>query len=226
MQKIYIKLYNNRDIKYKEFTSSLIPNIDKKNIIGVRIPVIRKMAKDMYKSNDYQSFIDDLPHKYLEENILHSCILSLYDDIDDLIIELDKYLPFVDNWSVCDTIKPKIFKTNLEKVYNKIKEWVVSNETYKIRYGIVALLNYYLDEGFSEEYNNLVLSIKSEDYYVNMAIAWYFSFALIKQYKITIKIFENKYLDKWVHNKAIQKAIESYRIDSETKEYLKSLKIK
>lgn len=226
MQKIYIKLYNNRDIKYKEFTSSLIPNIDKKNIIGVRIPVIRKMAKDMYKSNDYQSFIDDLPHKYLEENILHSCILSLYDDIDDLIIELDKYLPFVDNWSVCDTIKPKIFKNNLEKVYNKIKEWVVSNETYKIRYGIVALLNYYLDEGFSEEYNNLVLSIKSEDYYVNMAIAWYFSFALIKQYKITIKIFENKYLDKWVHNKAIQKAIESYRIDSETKEYLKSLKIK
>lgn len=226
MQKIYIKLYNNRDIKYKEFTSSLVPNIDKKNIIGVRIPVIRKMAKDMYKSNDYHNFIDDLPHKYLEENILHSCILSLYDDIDDLIIELDKYLPFVDNWSVCDTIKPKIFKTNLEKVYNKIKEWVVSNDTYKIRYGIVALLNYYLDNGFREEYNNLVLSIKSEDYYVNMAIAWYFSFALIKQYKITIKILENKYLDKWVHNKAIQKAIESYRIDSETKEYLKSLKIK
>jgi len=220
------KLLEMKDIKYKDFASKLIPNVEEDTIIGIRIPNIRKLAKELFNTKESKLFMNDLPHKYLEEYILHGVFISMKKDIDEVINDLRIFLPYVNNWSVCDTLSPKILKKDKEKTLDFLKECLSSNNTYQIRFGIVSLLQFYLDDNFSEEINNLVLNIKSEEYYINMAIAWYFSFALIKQYDKTIYIFENKLLDKWVHNKSLQKAIESYRIKIEIKEYLKSLKIK
>ena len=219
-------LLEKKDIKYKNFASKLIPNVEEDTIIGIRIPEIRKLAKELFDSEESNLFMKDLPHKYLEEYILHGVFISMKKDIDEVINDLRIFLPYVNNWSVCDTLSPKIFKKDKEKTLDFLKECLSSNNTYQIRFGIVSLLQFYLDDNFSDEINNLVLNIKSQEYYINMAIAWYFSFALIKQYDKTIYIFENKLLDKWIHNKSLQKAIESYRIKVEIKEYLKSLKIK
>lgn len=216
-------LFSYKDDKFKEFTSRLIPNISKDYIIGVKVPQIRQISKEIY--NDKTKFINELPHKYLEENILHSSLISLNKDLDDTLDNLEDFLPYVDNWIVCDTISPKVFKKDLGKVYKYIKKWIKSKDTYTVRFGIVSLLQFYLDGEFKNEYNILISKIKSDEYYINMAIAWYYSFALIKQYDTTIKLFESKTLDKWIHNKSIQKAIESYRIDDDRKKYLKSLKI-
>lgn len=228
MMEIIIKmLIDNQDIIYREFNSKLIPNISKDKIIGVRIPMIRNIAKDI-KDNDYiDSFLCELPHKYHEENILHGIILSLkYKDIDILLDKLDIFLKYVDNWAVTDIINPKIFKKYPDKVYDHIKIWINSKYEYMVRFGIVSLLQFYLDDNFRLEELEIVRNINSKDYYVNMAISWFYSFALIKQYDNTIKYFEDKLLDKWIHNKAIQKSIDSYRISNDKKEYLRSLKIK
>lgn len=216
----------NSDFKYKLFVSKLIPNIHSDNIIGVRSPIIKKYAKDIYNSFECSNFLNELPHKYLEENLLHSHILNLYNNVDKLFLELDKFLIYVDNWSVCDSIIVKCVKKDLSKTYNYILKCLESNHPYKIRFGIITLMRYYLDDNFDVRYNDLISNIISDEYYVNMAISWYFSFALIKQYDSTIEIFENKRLNKWVHNKSIQKAIESLRVSDEEKKYLKSLKIK
>lgn len=224
MNKILDILYKEADSDYKKFNAKLIPNVNIENIIGVKIPIIRRIAKEIYNSEECVNFLNDLPHKYLEENILHSCLISLNNDYDLVINELDEFLPYIDNWSVCDTLKPKVLINNKEKTYIKIKEWIKSKDTYMVRFAITILLNYYLDEDFKDEYNDLVMSIKTDEYYINMAIAWYFSFALIKQYNRTIKIIESKKLSKFIQNKSIQKAIESKRINDEIKEYLRSLK--
>lgn len=226
VDKIVKQLFQNQDLKYKDFHSSLIPNIEKERFIGVRTPILRKLAKDMVKDGSYKEFIKELPHYYYEENTLHSCILSLLKDLDELIIEIDKFLPYIDNWATCDLMGPKAFKKDPDRILNKVKEWIHTKDVYSIRFGIVTLLNFYLDDFFSKEINEIVLKIKSDEYYVNMAIAWYFSYALIKQYDKTINIFEMYKLDKWVHNKSIQKAIESFRISDDKKIYLRSLKIK
>ena len=226
MKKIVDKLFSYQDLKFKEFNSKIIPNIDKSTIIGVKIPKIRMFAKSLKKEKDYKIFLQELPHKYLEENILHSILISLDNDLDNVLRELDLFLPYVDNWEVCDVIKPNIFKKDLNKVYEYVKVWVKSNDIYKIRFGIVTLLNYYLDDYFNEDINNLVLSIKNDDYYIKMAISWYFSYALIKQWDKTINIIEEHKLDKFTHNKTIQKCIDSYRISEKDKKYLKNLKIK
>ena len=220
------KLFENQDLKYRDFHSSLIPNIDKERFIGVRTPILRKMAKDMIKDGTYKDFINDLPHYYYEENTLHSCILSLYKDLDDVLTELDIFLPYIDNWATCDLLRPKAFEKDHDRILDKVKEWINTKDVYSIRFGIVTLLSFYLDDSFNKEINDIVLNIKHDDYYVKMAQAWYFSFALIKQYNSTIDIFRDKKLDKWIHNKSIQKAIESYRISSVDKNYLRSLKIK
>ena len=220
------ELFKYQDLKYRDFHSSLVPNISKERFIGVRTPVLRKLAKDMIKDGSYKSFIKDLPHYYYEENTLHSCILSLFKDLDELIRELDIFLPYIDNWATCDLLRPKAFEKDLDRIKEKVKEWTNTKAVYSIRFGIVTLLSFYLDESFSEDINNIVLDIKHDDYYVNMAIAWYFSYALIKQYDFTIDIFKMNKLDKWVHNKSIQKAIESYRINNEKKCYLRSLKLR
>ena len=220
-------LFDNRDLEYKDFNSKLIPNIDKDKIIGVRMPVIRKIAKNIVNNNYIDEFLSELPHKYQEEKVLHGILLTMkYKNIDVLLDKLDVFLVYVDNWAITDVISPKIFKKYPDKVYDRIKIWVNSNHEYVIRFGIVSLLQFYLDDNFRLEELELVRNINSDYFYVNMAIAWFYSFALIKRYDDTIIYFENRCLDKWIHNKSIQKAIESYRISDDKKKYLRSLKIK
>ena len=220
-------LFDNQDLKYRDFSSKLIPNINKEKIIGVRTPVLRKLAKEIKDCDYIDDFLNELPHKYQEENILHGIILSLkYKDVDVLLDKLDKFLIYVDNWAVTDVISPKLFKKYPDKVYEHIKVWINKREEYVIRFGVVSLLQFYLDDNFKVEVLELVKNIDSDYFYVKMAMAWFYSFALIKQYDSTIKLFESKKLDKWIHNKSIQKAIESYRITDDRKEYLRSLKIK
>lgn len=219
------KLLKLQDIKYKSFQERLIPNIDKNIIIGIKIPVLRKLAKEMIKDGSYIKFLDSLPHVYLEENLLHAILVSELKDYDQCIFRLNLFLPYVDNWEVCDIISPKVFKKNNIKLIDEIKEWLNSKDEYIIRFGIEILMMYYLDDNFDISYHDLVSKIRSSDYYVNMMIAWYFATALAKKWDISIKYLEENKLDKWTHNKTIQKAIESYRIAKEQKEYLRQLKI-
>ena len=227
MELILKKLFLLKDDKYKEFNSKIVPNVNSDKIIGVRIPDIRKLAMEI-KDEDYiDEFLSELPHNYQEEYLLHGILLSTkYKDIDVLLSKLDVFLEYVNNWAVTDTICPKLFKKYPDKVYEHIKVWLNSDKEYVIRFGVVSLLQFYLDDNFREEELELIKNIKSDYFYVKMAIAWFYSFALIKQYKHTIKYFEDNKLDIWIHNKSIQKAVESYRISDETKEYLKSLKRK
>ena len=219
-------LFKKQDLKYREFTAKSIPNISIDKIIGVRIPDIRLLAKEIKDYEYIDEFLNELPHRYQEENLLHGIILSYYKDIDLLLKELDIFLKYVDNWAVTDIISPKIFKKYPDKVYKYIVKWIDSKDEYKIRFGVVSLLQFYLDDNYNKDMLDLVKSIKSESYYVKMATSWFYSFALIKQYDDAIILFQDKCLDKWIHNKSIQKAIESYRISDDRKEYLKSLKIK
>ena len=225
MKKIINAFMSLKDDKYADFLSSLIPNIERKTIIGVRSPQARKVVKDIC-SEERELFMKELPHTYLEENTLHSFFISQINDLDKALLEIEKFLPYVDNWAASDSISPKVFTKDLDKVYKYIKKWLKSKHTYTVRFGICSLLQFYLNDSFKIEYNELVSRVKSNEYYINMAIAWYFSYALIKQYDKTIGLFESKALDKWVHNKSIQKAVESYRISDEKKKYLKSLRIK
>ena len=227
METIVKKLYELKDQKYKDFNSKLIPNIDSNKVIGVKVPEIRKLAKAIKDEPYINNFLNELPHQYQEENILHGILLTIiYKNIDELLNKLDIFLKYADNWAVTDTICPKLFKKYPDQVYAKIKKWLKSKDEYTIRFGVVSLLQFYLDDNFKEEELTLIKNIKSDYFYVKMAIAWFYSFALIKQYDTTIKYFENKELDPWIHNKSIGKALESYRISNERKEYLKSLKIK
>lgn len=227
MKWIEEKLFENGDLKYKEFTSKSIPNIDKNSIIGVKLPILRDIAKELNKNEYRNTFINELPHKYHEENLIHGMLISLNKDINSLLKELKDFLPYMNNWIVTDTLSPKIFKKYLDYVYDYVIRWINSDNEYIIRFGVVILLQFYLnDKKYIKRNNKLVLSIKKDTYYVNMAISWYFSFALIKEYNETIKIFENKKIkNNWIHNKSIQKAIESYRISNDKKDYLRSLKI-
>ena len=224
MKDIEKELFKLQDKKYQELQYKIIPNVE--NIIGVRTPELRKIAKKMVKEGSYKAFLEELPHNYFDENQLHAFIISEIKDYNECITYLNKFLPYVDNWATCDTLIPKVFKKNTNVLLKEIKVWIKSNKTYTIRYGIGTLMRYYLDTEFKEEYLELVSKIKSKEYYVNMMIAWYYATSLAKQYKDTIKYIENNKLDIWTHNKTIQKAIESYRITNEQKDYLKSLKRK
>ena len=224
--KITNRLFELKDDAYADLSSKLAPNLDRNNIIGVRVPLARKLAKEYIKEDESKEFLNDLPHKYFDENMLHGLLISEIKDYDLCIKELDKFLPYVDNWAVCDIMSPSIFKKNKDKLINKIKEWIKSKHTYTCRFGICSLMQHYLDNDFKKEYLSLVANIHSEEYYVNMMIAWFFATALAKQWDETILYIESRKLDKWVHNKTIQKAIESNRITKEQKEYLKTLKIK
>ena len=219
-------LFANQDVKYRDFQSKLTPTIEANTAIGVRTPVLRKLAKYYSKRKDVDDFLADLPHKYFDENQLHAFILSEIKDFDECIGKLERFLPFVDNWATCDQMSPKCFKKNHEKLLPYLNKWIKSDDTYIVRFAIVTFMAHFLDDDFDEGYLKLVSDIKSDEYYINMAIAWYFATALAKQYDKTIPYIENKTLDAWTHNKAIQKSIESYRVTAEHKEYLKSLKIK
>ena len=226
MEKIENELFKLQDKKYQEFQAKLIPTRNPNTIIGVRTPELRKYAKDLLKNNEYKEFLKELPHKYFDENQLHAFIISGIKDYDECINYVNQFLPYIDNWATCDQMSPKIFKKNHDILLKEIKNWIKSKETYIIRFGIGMLMQHFLNEDFDPEYLELVSNIKSKEYYVNMMIAWYFATALAKKYEVTISYIENKKLDVWCHNKTIQKAIESYRITPEQKEYLRSLKIK
>ena len=220
------RLFELQDLKYKDFHSKLMPTVDPETVIGVRTPELRSFARELAKTSDAAEYIKILPHKYYEENNLHAFLLEKIKDYDVLIKALDSFLPFVDNWATCDLMSPPIFKKHKEELLEKIKEWIKSEHTYTVRFGIKMLMSFYLDDNFKAEYLELVAAVKSEEYYVNMMIAWYFATALAKQYGSAVAYLENRRLDKWVHNKTIQKAVESYRITEEQKEYLRSLRLK
>lgn len=220
------KLYELADEKYADFQAKLTPNVDRNLFIGVRVPNVRKLAKEIYKSGQYDDFLKELPHKYYDENMLHGLLISEIKDYEEAISETDKFLPYVDNWAVCDIMSPKVFKKHKAALIEKIIEWSNSNESYTIRFGIEMLMSHYLDDDFKIEYLEIPAAVRSEEYYVNMMIAWFFATALTKQWDATISYIENSKLQKWTHNKTIQKAIESYRISDEQKVYLRTLKIK
>lgn len=221
-------LFELKDDNYREFHAKLIPNVPAEKIIGVRTPALRDFAKKVAKMQEVRAFLKDLPHFYYEENNLHGALLSLIfsNDIGQFLAEIERFLPYVDNWATCDMLSPKIFKKNLPLVYEKVKGWLKSGKTYTVRFGIVTLLEFFLDDAFKLEMLQLVADVKPGEFYVKMAAAWYFSVALVKQYDAALPYIQNKQLDPWTHNKAIQKALESRRISPETKEYLKSLKVK
>ena len=225
MKCISEELFKLQDIKYRDFQIKLVPNYSIDIMIGVRTPDLRNYAKKIIKENKYKEFLEELPHKYFDENQLHAFIISEIKDYEKCIIYINKFLPYVDNWATCDQMSPKIFKKNKDKLIIEIMRWIKSKETYTVRFGIGMLMLYYLDDDFNPKYLEKVSKIKSKEYYVNMMIAWYFATALAKQYDEAIKYIENDILDKWTHNKTIQKALESYRITSEQKKYLKSLKL-
>lgn len=207
--------------EYREFSSKLMPTVEKSKVIGIRTPLLRKFAKSL---ENYEAFLTELPHKYFEENNLHAFLIEREKDFEKCIEKLNVFLPYVDNWATCDSMKSKILKKEPEKLLEHIKIWLKSKDTYSVRYGINLLMSFYLDENFKRDYLMLVADIKSDEYYINMMRAWYFATALAKQYKQTLPYIENKVLDKWTHNKTIQKATESLRITKEQKEYLKTLK--
>ena len=220
------ELFKMQDIKYRDFNSKLIPTVDKRLFIGVRTPELRKYAKKLGKSIEVIEFLQALPHKYFDENQLHAFIISEIKDFKNCIDEINRFLPYIDNWATCDQLSPKVFKKHHNELFEYIKDWLKSDKVYTLRFGIGMLMEHFLDEDFDILYPETVSKIRSGEYYINMMIAWYFATALAKQYESVIPFIEKRSLDIWTHNKAIQKAVESLRISDEKKEYLKSLKIK
>lgn len=218
------ELFKLKDEKYGEFQSGLIPGIKRETVIGVRVPAIRALAKKIQDTEDCESFLKVLPHDYYDENLLHSVLLCGYKDFDSCMKKVEAFLPYVDNWAVCDTLKPKCFEKHKAEVLEKIKQWIKSDRTYTCRFGIGMLMCFFLDDDFKGEYNELVAAVKSDEYYVNMMIAWYFATALAKQWESTVPYLQKDCLEKWTHNKTIQKACESFRITGEQKVYLKTLR--
>lgn len=218
------ELLDLREEEYADFQSRLTPGIDRECFIGVRIPKLRKLAGIFKKTTASKEFLGELPHYYFEENMLHGLLIAEIKDYDMCIAELEKFLPFIDNWAVCDVLSPKVFKKHKTELFSEIRKWSDSKDTYICRFGIGMLMRYFLDEDFTPEHLKIPANIHSEEYYVNMMLAWYFATALAKQWKDTIVLLETGALDKWVHNKTIQKARESFRITGGQKEYLKGLK--
>ena len=218
------ELFALQDAAYGDFQAKLTPGIARELFIGVRVPEVRKLAKRLAKEPEAAEFLRDLPHKYYDENMLHGLLLSEIKDYDVCIAAVDEFLPYVDNWAVCDIMSPKIFKRNKAALLDKIREWTASEKTYTCRFGIEMLMSYFLDDDFKPAYLDIPASVHSEEYYVQMMIAWFFATALAKQWDATVKYIEDQRLDTWVHNKTIQKARESYRITPEQKAYLKTLK--
>ncbi len=226
MDAIQERLFALQDLKYREFHSKLMPTVNKDRIIGVRTPDLRKFSKEINKSDLKVDFLNSLPHKYYEEDNLHAFLIEQIKDFDECIFALDKFLPYIDNWATCDMMTPKILGEYPDKLYLKIQEWIKPSHTYTVRFGVVTLMKFFMNEHLDKRHLNLLLTIKSDEYYINMAIAWYIATALASNWDMVIPYIEEQKFDKWVHNKSIQKSIESYRITPEQKAYLKRLKIK
>ncbi len=215
------ELFKMQDLKYRNFHSKLMPTVDKEKIIGIRVPELRKFAKKVAGTREADAFLEVLPHKYYEENNLHAFLVEHIKDFDKALFETERFLPYIDNWATCDMFYPKIFKQNSEKLMPKIDQWIKSEKTYTVRYAIGLLMR--MD--FKNEHMDAVAKVISEEYYVNMMIAWYFATALAKNYEGAVVYLEEKRLSQWVHNKTIQKACESYRISNEVKNTLKRMKL-
>ena len=226
MDAIQERLFALQDLKYREFHSKLMPTVNKDRIIGVRTPDLRKFAKEINKSDLKVDFLNSLPHKYYEEDNLHAFLIEQIKDFDECIFILDSFLLYIDNWATCDMMTPKILGKYPDKLYLNIQEWIKSSHTYTVRFGVVTLMKFFMNEHLDKKHLNLLLTIESNEYYINMAIAWYIATALASNWDMVIPYIEEQKFDKWVHNKSIQKAIESYRITLEQKAYLKTLKIK
>ena len=226
VEEIINELFKMQDEKYRDFNSKLIPTVEKETMIGVRTPELRKHAKKLLKEEGVEDFLHSLPHKYFDENQLHAFILAEIKDFGVCIEEVKNFLPYIDNWATCDQLSPKVFKKYRKELLTHIKEWIRSDKTYTVRFSIGMLMEHFLDEDFDLKYPAMVAEGRSEEYYRNMMTAWYFATALAKQYEQVLPFIENKKLDDWTHNKAIQKAVESYRITDEQKAYLKGLKVK
>lgn len=220
------KLFEMQDKGYRDFQAKLIPTVDREKIIGIRTPMLRKFAKEFGKTGEAGMFLKMLPHQYYEENNLHGLLIEQISDYDKCLEELERFLPFIDNWATCDMLALRVVKKHLDAFIREICRWIGSGETYTIRFGISMLMRYYLEEEFKPEYPEKVAVLRSEEYYVNMMRAWYFATALAKQYEQVLPFLEKRRLDIWTHNKTIQKAVESYRIMPEQKEYLRTLRIK
>lgn len=226
IQKVQQDLFTMQDLKYRDFHAKLMPTVDKDSVIGVRVPILRAYAKKFGKTEEAKQFLEILPHQYYEENNLHGLLIDQMKDYELCIEELIRFLPYINNWATCDILSVKAVKGHLDSYIKNIYQWLESDYTYTIRFGINMLMRYYLEEEFKIEYPEKVAAIRSEEYYVNMVRAWYFATALAKKYDQVLPFLEEQKMDVWTHNKTIQKAIESYRITLEQKEYLRTLKIK
>ena len=223
---IRVELFKIQDMDYRDFNSKLIPTVDKESMIGIRTPELRKYAKQLSKSSEVIEFLQALPHKYFDENQLHAFIISEIKEFNNCIDEINRFLPYIDNWATCDQLSPRVFKKYHNELLVYIKKWLESDKVYTLRFGIGMLMEHFLEEDFDIIYPEMIANIRSDEYYVNMMVAWYFATALAKQYESILPFIENRSLDIWTHNKAIQKSIESYRITDEQKAYLRELKIK
>ena len=226
MDELQQELFKLQDLKYRNFHSKLMPGIDKETIIGIRTPVLRKFAKEFAKTEAAEAFLKELPHQYYEEHNLHMQLISDIKDYERCLAEVKRFLPYINNWATCDMLAVKVVKKHLDTFIDEVYRWMESDHAYTIRFGISMLMRYYLDDAFRPEYLEWVADVRSTEYYINMMRAWYFATALAKQYDKILPFIEKQKLDVWTHNKTIQKAIESYRITPEQKEYLRGLKIK
>ena len=214
------------DQNYREFNSKLMPTVEKSTVFGVRTPVLRKFAKEFFKDPSSKEFLTALPHKYFEENQLHAFLVEQIKDFDRCILAGEAFLPFIDNWATCDCFSPAVFKKEPDRLLPYIEKWLTSSHVYTVRYGVVMLMRYFLDERFDEKHLKTVADLPTDDYYLSMAVAWYFATALSKQYDAALPYIQDRLLDKATHNRAIQKAVESFRISEKHKAYLKTLRIK
>ena len=225
-EEIREELYGHQDLKYRDFQVKLIPGMEPEKMIGVRTPDLRKIAKQMAKREDIGEFLENLPHEFFDENQVQAFVVSEFKDYGRCVQEVERFLPFVDNWATCDQMSPKVFKKHRPELLDSIKEWIRSEHTYTVRFAVGMLMQHYLDEDFDPAYPEMVAAVQSEEYYIRMMIAWYFATALAKQYEAVLPYIEERRLEPWTHNKTIQKAVESYRITPEQKEYLRSLKVR
>lgn len=224
-ERIQEQLWEMQDVGYKDFHAKLIPTVAPEAIIGVRTPELRKYARKLAKDPQIGDFLAQLPHQYYDENNVHAFVVEQIKDYGECLAQTERFLPYIDNWATCDTMAPKVFAKHKTELLESVQRWIASSETYTIRYGVGMLMRFYLEEDFRQEYLQWVADIRSEEYYVNMMRAWYFATALAKQYEAVILYLEEKRLDDWTHNKAIQKACESYRITAQQKKYLRGLKV-
>lgn len=220
------KLFSMQDEKYRLFQCKLMPTVPPDEVIGVRAPALRAFAKELIKTPYADCFTDILPHRYYEENNLHGMIVERQKNFELAVEQLDRFLPYINNWATCDLIRPKVFSKNTNKLIEHIERWIATGDTYTVRFGIEMLMTFYLDDKFRTEYLEIAAQVRSDRYYVNMMTAWFFATALAKQYRAALPFLENRRLDTWTHNKAIQKSCESRRLTEQQKAYLKSLKVR